>query len=182
MHRTAIGILLIGFVFIFFRLDFAGVDLLIDAVGFLLIFNGANALRRIEGKDGNGKLFGCAVPLSVAMVATSAIQLFAGGTFATIVSVVQGLLGILLFVVFQVAFLVLLKHRNQNLLALLTSIALLFTAAVYLLGIPALLAATTPFGTLLGSFCTLSGYIAHFSTLAVFIVLFVVLGSSSKKQ
>lgn len=175
MRRTAVGILLAGFVFIFFQLEFAGVDLLIDAVGFLLIFNSAHALRKIEGRDTEGKLFGYPVPFAVALIVVSGVFLFAGGVFATILTVLRGVLEIGLFVSLQVAFLVLLRRRAQNLLAYLSSTALLLSAAVSLLGIPAALMVAMPFGAVLASFCMVSGLIAHLFTLGVFVAVFVVL-------
>lgn len=64
-----------GFVFMYATLPFMGMDLLIDAVGFLLMFNGLNALRKLE------PACGFALPgfIALAMVVPAAVQLFASG-------------------------------------------------------------------------------------------------------
>lgn len=66
--------MLAGFVFVFFALPFAGVDLLIDAVGFLLVWNGLAALQKLD------KAYGAAPVVCLMLVAVSAAQLFFRGT------------------------------------------------------------------------------------------------------
>lgn len=73
MHRPAAFIMLAGAVFIFFSLPLYGVDLLIDAVGFLLLFNGLRPYARLY------PAFGPAPAVSLGLVAVAALSLFIGG-------------------------------------------------------------------------------------------------------
>ena len=70
MQRTAVAIMLAGFIFTFFSLPFFGIDLFIDAVGFSLIFNAARALKSWQAS------FGKAAIAAMALVPLSALQLF----------------------------------------------------------------------------------------------------------
>lgn len=83
MRKTAQGIMLAGFVFVFFALPFAGVDLLIDAVGFLLVWNGLAALQKLD------KTFGAAPLVCLALVAVAAAQLFFEGAAAQVLRAVR---------------------------------------------------------------------------------------------
>ncbi|NLW79961.1 MAG: hypothetical protein GXY32_11225 [Ruminococcaceae bacterium] len=91
MRRTALAIMLVGFVFVFFSIPLAGVDLLIDAVGFLLVFNGARPLEKTM--PGFGKASWCAIALTV----VSAAQLFLGGTVYLVLSLLRAAGEVLLF-------------------------------------------------------------------------------------
>jgi hypothetical protein len=71
MLPAAIGLMLAGFGFIFFTVTAGDLDILIDAVGFLLIFNGVLALRKTHKK-----LFGGACLLCLPLVAVACLQLF----------------------------------------------------------------------------------------------------------
>lgn len=70
MVAVPFGILFAGFAFTIFTIPFAGVDLLIDAVGFLLIFNGLLPLRKLHSA------FFAAVPVSICLVILASLQLF----------------------------------------------------------------------------------------------------------
>ncbi|MDL2254151.1 hypothetical protein LJC49_08835 [Ruminococcaceae bacterium OttesenSCG-928-I18] len=69
-YRNAIGILLAGFVLALFTIELAGIDILLDAVGWLLVFNGVRPLERPEGG------IGPRAALALGLVAVSALQLF----------------------------------------------------------------------------------------------------------
>lgn len=115
MRRTAVGIILAGFLFIFVRLSFLGIDILIDAVGFLLIFNGARALQKIGRAQTDGLLkpgatpvqepaplpatfgFGAAQGCAIALVFVSALQLFLTGVPLTVLGILRAALEIALF-------------------------------------------------------------------------------------
>ncbi|MDL2324229.1 hypothetical protein LJC61_03635 [Ruminococcaceae bacterium OttesenSCG-928-A16] len=86
MRRIAAAIVLVGFAFAFFTLPFAGVDILIDAVGFLLVWNGVRALQK---KDA---VYRFAAPCSLVLVAIAAAQVFLGGGVAAY-AVQSGLAG-----------------------------------------------------------------------------------------
>lgn len=85
MRKAAVGILLVGYVFVIFALPAFGIDLLIDAVGFLLIFNAARALRRTE------PAFAFAPWVALALVVVSALQLFLSGAALVALAILRGL-------------------------------------------------------------------------------------------
>ena len=85
MRKTSLMILLAGFVFIYFTLPFSGIDLLIDAVGFLLIRNGLRGLQK------TGVTLGPAVSICLVLVAIAAGQLFVGGIFIVILAVLRAM-------------------------------------------------------------------------------------------
>lgn len=91
MRRTAIAIMLVGFVFVFFSVEFRGIDLLIDAVGFLAIFNAVRPFEKTM--PGFGKSTWCAIALTV----LAAGQLFFGGTVYLVLSLLRAAGEILLF-------------------------------------------------------------------------------------
>lgn len=110
MRRTAVGIILAGFVFIFVRIRLLGIDILIDAVGFLLLFNGARALLKIGRAEAAGLLadapagqapaglgLGAAQPCAIALVFVSALQLFLTGGALTVMGLLRAVLEIALF-------------------------------------------------------------------------------------
>ncbi len=96
MKKTSIMILLAGFVFIYFTLPFSGIDLLIDAVGFLLLWNGLRGLQKA------GVNTGLAAPLCLLLVLVASGQLFVGGAFYTVLTVLRSLAeAVLLFFILQ---------------------------------------------------------------------------------
>ena len=72
-YQNAVGILLVGFVFALFTLTFFGIDILLDAVGWLLVFNGVRPLERPKGG------IGVRASLCLGLVVVSAAQLFLTG-------------------------------------------------------------------------------------------------------
>lgn len=70
MTAIIMGIMLVGFSFTFFALPFAGIDLLIDAVGYLLIFNAVRPLRKLY------PAFKGSVSTSLLLVVVSSLELF----------------------------------------------------------------------------------------------------------
>lgn len=108
MRKTAVGIILAGFLFIFIRLSFMGIDLLIDAVGFLLLFNGARALQKIGRAEAAGLLpvsganaageaarppatlgFGAAQICAIILIIVSALQLFLLGVPGVVAGILR---------------------------------------------------------------------------------------------
>lgn len=185
MRRIAAGILLAGFVFIFFRVPVLGIDILIDAVGFLLLFNGARALQKMERAEAAlcapdlftppAFAFGAAQPIAIALVALSAAQLFAGavtglGSGGGIVGIARGVLEILLFACLLRGLLPLLKRQGRRALGWALPAALALDMAASLLsvvGIFVLAAQPLPFL----AFVTVFSISAHLFTAAVFIWL-----------
>lgn len=82
MQRIALLVIFSGFCFAYLTIPFAGIDLLIDAVGFLVVFNGLRFLGKLyQPHFRGGKL------ASLVLVVVSALQLFlkeglAAGTLA----------------------------------------------------------------------------------------------------
>lgn len=74
MRKTAVAIILLGLLFANFTLLFSGIDLLIDAVGFLLIWNGVSALQKVD------PVYGKSGVISIALVVISIAQLFLTNT------------------------------------------------------------------------------------------------------
>lgn len=70
MRKIAAWLVFSGLIFAFFSLPFAGTDLLIDAVGFLLVWNGVRALQK---KDA---VYGFAAACSLVLVGVAVLQLF----------------------------------------------------------------------------------------------------------
>lgn len=86
MRRTALIIMTAGFLFLLdtASITVAGIDLLLDPVGFLLIFNAVRPLKKY------GDRFGPCIPLSLALVALSAVQLFlTAGLAAAVVAALR---------------------------------------------------------------------------------------------
>lgn len=73
MYKTPTVLVLVGFAVVYFTIPFLGIDILIDAVGFLLVFNGLLALKRQQ------RLFLFAPQCSMVLVVAAAAQLFASG-------------------------------------------------------------------------------------------------------
>lgn len=86
MRKTAIVLMCVGFVFIYFTVPVAGVDLLIDAVGYLLIFNGAWAFRLTNISFKIGAL------TALGLVPVAALQLFISGNAGSILELVRNIL------------------------------------------------------------------------------------------
>lgn len=114
MRKTALAIMLVGFVFVFFSIPLAGIDLLIDAVGFLLIFNGVRPLEKTL--PGFGKASWCAILLTV----LAAVQLFFGGTVYLVLSLLRAAGEVLLFLWMMRGFARMLQSENRARLAQLT--------------------------------------------------------------
>lgn len=95
LRRTATGIILAGYIFAVFRVSFGGVDLLIDAVGYLLVFNGAKALRKRNGK------FAGAPVMALGLVVVAAIQMFALGMMALVLAMLRCVADVLLYLFLQ---------------------------------------------------------------------------------
>lgn len=108
MRRIAVWILIIGLGFAFFRLPFAGVDLLIDAVGWLLAWN---ALRPLARKENT---FGISAPLCLALVAVSALQLFFTGGLSTALALLRCGLEIALFAMVARGFGLVLRREGHE--------------------------------------------------------------------
>lgn len=85
MRKPAIALLLAGAVFTVFTVPFAGIDLFIDAVGFLLMFNALRALRLLEPGFGPGAF------LCLVLVPVAALQLFLGGVAGAALWLLRGL-------------------------------------------------------------------------------------------
>lgn len=106
MRRIAAGITLTGFVFAFVTLPFQGVDLLLDPVGFLLVFNG----QRAFGKGYGG--FKLSQLGALLLMAFSAVQLFVAGGFFVLVSPLRRLVEGLLFLAMQREFGAMLRREG----------------------------------------------------------------------
>lgn len=70
MRKTAVAIILLGLLFANCTLLFSGIDLLIDAVGFLLIWNGVSALQKVD------HVYGKSSVTSIILLVLSIAQLF----------------------------------------------------------------------------------------------------------
>lgn len=73
MRKVSIGLLLAGFVFLFVDIPFMGIDILLDAVGYIFIFNAARGLAALQ------PAFKPAIPCSIAMALASAFFTIAAG-------------------------------------------------------------------------------------------------------
>ena len=91
-YQSAAALMLTGFLFAQFSIHIAGLDILIDAVGWLLVFNGLRPLEKPEG--GLGPRAG----LCLALVAVAGAQIFALGGQAVVLQVMRALLEIGLFI------------------------------------------------------------------------------------
>lgn len=99
MKKTAIMLMLVGLVFAFFTLPFSGIDLLIDAVGFLIVWNSLRALRLTSSA------FATAAWLCLGLVGLSAAQLFSSGLAYTAVTNLRLLLEVPFFLLLLKGFL-----------------------------------------------------------------------------
>lgn len=70
MRKTAVAIILFGLLFANVTLLFSGIDLLIDAVGFLLVWNGIVALQKVDPVYGKSSI------TSMVLVVLAVAQLF----------------------------------------------------------------------------------------------------------
>lgn len=73
MRRTAVSIIIAGLVFVYFNIPFAGTDILIDAVGWLVVWNAVRALQKID------KVYYFAPQAAFALIIVSAFEMFASG-------------------------------------------------------------------------------------------------------
>lgn len=96
MRRTAFGIMLVGLLLVAFRIPFMGMDLLIDAVGYLLVCNGLWALHKVQ------RLYPAWLPgVCLPLVLAAALQLFFSvGTVLLITQILCLLLECILYVAF----------------------------------------------------------------------------------
>lgn len=93
MRKTATLLVVAGFGFAFITvwLPSMGIDLLIDAVGYLLVWNG---LRALQARD---KVYGFAPYVALALVGITTAQLMVRGTMIPVLSLVRPLAEALLF-------------------------------------------------------------------------------------
>ncbi len=136
MTKTALIILVIGYVFVFFSIPFLGVDILIDAVGFLLLFNGYRAFRLLD------KSFKGAASVSLALVVVAALQLFVSGTAALILLVLRQIGMALLYVFTARGFVYLFNKIDKKSFSMV--IRLVFGAALLLVAVQFALQFTAP--------------------------------------
>lgn len=92
MYKVPVALILAGFLVVFLSLPLLGTDLLIDAVGFLLIFNGLLPLQK------QTHLFALAPATSLALVIVASAQLFAGGWFAGLLAILRFILQTALYI------------------------------------------------------------------------------------
>ncbi len=198
MRRIAVGILLVGFVFVFFRLAVLDIDLLMDPVGFLLLFNGVRALQKIQrataarpqtetdaarGETPARTFLPGTGPLALVLVVLSGVMIFFPGAPASwstpllVCGAVFYLLQALYFIFLGIGFGALLRAQGRRRLSVLAQVALPLAATACLLQIPSLFAyagdfyAGFVFGFTLG---------AHLFTLGVFVAVW--LAFSTPKQ
>ena len=156
-YRNAVGILLAGFVFALFSFTVFGIDILLDAVGWLLVFNGVRPLERPEGG------IGVRASLCLGLVVVSAVQLFfTGGAVALLLLGTRAALEVALFL--------LLISLFRNLLASYGRARL----AAVLTGLLALSAAVSPFPLLLA--VVLPGAVQVLQAVALGVHLLLVVG------
>ncbi len=93
VQSIALGMMCVGLGFAYFGLLFNGVDLLIDAVGYLLVFNALRALKKIQHRFAGGDVI--AGILTVVALA----QLFVYGTMLFFVMLIRGILELVLYIV-----------------------------------------------------------------------------------
>lgn len=91
MRKTAAGLIAAGFVFAYFSLPLFGIDLLLDPVGYVLVFNGLRVFQK------RGRAFGVAVFWCLGLVALSAAQLFVGGAAAGVLQPLRTAADLVLF-------------------------------------------------------------------------------------
>lgn len=83
MRRVTAGLMAAGFVFVFFSIPVAGVDILIDAVGFLLVFNGLRPLAKLHPH------FRFSPAVSLFLVVVTAAQLFLPASLARTATIMR---------------------------------------------------------------------------------------------
>lgn len=108
MRKTATLLILVGLLFTTLTLPFSGIDLLLDPVGFLLIFNGARPLAKY------GDRFGPCVPLSILLIAASAVQLFLTGTPLVVAGLLRALAEAALYLLLLRGYARLARRRKGN--------------------------------------------------------------------
>ena len=130
MQKTAVGVMLAGFVLAFFSLYAFGLDLLIDAVGFLLVFNSARALAVWAAP------FKPASAVALGLVAVAAAQLFfMSGVPAVVLGVLRGAGLAALYLLFSAGFAPLFGAGYQKRLAPIAKAVFWLAAAGSLLAL-----------------------------------------------
>ena len=130
MQKTAVGVTLAGFVLAFFSLYAFGLDLLIDAVGFLLVFNGARALAVWAAP------FKPASAVALGLVAVAAAQLFfVAGVPALVLGALRGVGLAVLYLLFAGGFATLFEAGRQKRLAAFAKAVFWLAAAGSLLAL-----------------------------------------------
>lgn len=128
VRGIALGLVAVGLGFAFFAIDFMGVDLLIDAVGFLIAYNGLRVLKKLcPGFAGSDIL-------CIGLVALAALQLFLGGTALWVAGILRPLAECALFALMLRGFAQLLPRGRRPALRWAVLCALLLNMAAEILG------------------------------------------------
>ena len=169
MRKTAVLLIVFGFAFVFFRIEAFGIDLLMDAAGYVLVFNGVRALGKVHGG------FGISPALCIVLVLVTAVQIFLSGVPLVAVSLVRTAPEMCLFFMMAAGFYALAKADGRAWLGgILFALFAASAAASLLAGLDAV-----PYFAAIGLF---HGFVAGFSltahialcvTLAVFAFLCV---------
>ncbi len=83
---NAVAVIFVGLIFVFFSFSFMGIDLLIDAVGWILVFNGVRVYERPRGG------IGFIAVLCLILCVASALLLFFSGTAFLLVHIVYAIM------------------------------------------------------------------------------------------
>lgn len=168
MSTAAIGLMVAGFLFTFYSIPVAGVDILIDAVGYLLLFNAAGALKKL----GERRHFKLAPALSFLLVLYSAVQMFLYGGTAVLAGVPRALLELLLFLSLGRGFGRQLVEDNERLMVP----AVLCRAVFPVTGLALLIAAVLPCANLFGDIISPAGMLwGQFFMSVVLNILYIVI-------
>lgn len=170
VQKTAVAIALVGFVFAFLTVPFAGIDLLIDAVGYLLVFNGLHGLVKLHG---TGALR-AARAVAAILIAVCAVQLFFTGTVAGALALVRHLAEAILFGCMAPGFYRVLKNQQQpgGAVACAIALGLCVLAALAAAVIDLFTLAGSPFAPQATSFIEGAGLVVHLGLLVVLLVVF----------
>lgn len=91
MRKTAILLMLVGFAVVYFTIPLFGIDILMDAVGYLLVWNAVRVLHKKEDT------FGFAPTCALVLTAICALQVTTGGMVLAAMLVVRPLAEALLY-------------------------------------------------------------------------------------
>ncbi len=127
MRKTAVLLIVFGLIFVFFRVEAFGIDLLMDAAGYILVFNGVRALHKAYGG------FGISPVLCLVLVPVTAAQLFLSGVPLVVVSLVRVAPEMSLFCMMAAGFFKLAKAQGRAALGGCTFALFLAAAAASLL-------------------------------------------------